>query len=715
MKVTIPTFIGLGILLTTACAEQGVRHHHNPTRGNESFRNQLLLGAGSSRPAPLQVNRSFNLSGENPDGIAQLKLDPASNTWGWVTFDTNKQDLIAPSVSLEEWTRAYIERKRSELGIQPNELVVFDKTVFQPVAGTTLVTFTRSFQDRVVKGAFTQFIFNSMPDGGFKLREIMNNSYGLIQFGTADATAPSLQQAIDAIGIADLQLETSQPVIHPQLARDGRYEFRLATEYTLKDPGEGEKFWVTLDNGSLDILEASSNHIYAKHELLLNTYSRSYVFNDQKPRPFSFVGVTVNGVTQEADIKGVIDTDATQVTINLTSTQSHTGVVNLLTSPNQFYSFPATLMPGGKTTVALSNADPASLNTFLAVHEVVEYAKQFVPNAAQVPLIANGIQANVNMADQQGTFCNAFYNGTSINFFRQGNGCANTALINDVVYHEWGHALDDDLGVVTTPNGITDGAFSEGIGDIIGGYMIKADAIGAGFNLNMADPPIRRLQNNRTHPPANQQEAAVHSAGQIIGGSFWDLRNNLIAVYGPNEGQRMASSLFFRHLTMTDRYVDSYQSVLRLDDNDNNPATRSPSYCAINKAFARHALTGGVTEGDSCVDTDLGLRVRVDVDHGGGSLTLIASSFGADSIVACPGKVATCTDATPGFIEFTKSATNPLTLTGGTKQFYEAKGTVTVKDGITLFSRDATKKIVGFRSLGFKARDTSADLSRTLK
>jgi hypothetical protein len=42
--------------------------------------------------------------------------------------------------------------------------------------------------------------------------------------------------------------------------------------------------------------------------------------------------------------------------------------------------------------------------------------------------------------------CNAYWNGTSVNFFKSGGGCRNTGEIAGVFLHEWGHGLDSNDG-----------------------------------------------------------------------------------------------------------------------------------------------------------------------------------------------------------------------------------------------------------------------------
>ena len=48
------------------------------------------------------------------------------------------------------------------------------------------------------------------------------------------------------------------------------------------------------------------------------------------------------------------------------------------------------------------------------------------------------LTANVNLNQT----CNAYWNGSTINFFRSGGGCANTGELPGVSLHEWGHGLD---------------------------------------------------------------------------------------------------------------------------------------------------------------------------------------------------------------------------------------------------------------------------------
>jgi hypothetical protein len=183
--------------------------------------------------------------------------------------------------------------------------------------------------------------------------------------------------------------------------------------------------------------------------------------------------------------------------------------------------------------------------------------------------------------------CNAYYNG-SINFFNSGSRvsrdgrqltCNNTGEIADVVYHEWGHGLDDNTG------GIADGAFSEGIGDIVSMLITNSPEVGPYF---IADgSPVRNLDDEYQYPP-QPSEREVHKEGLIIGSTWYHLTQLLIEKYGMEVGRDTARRLFLPSLYTSSRYTQQYAAILALDAESDG--SRGPNFCLINAAFARHGL-----------------------------------------------------------------------------------------------------------------------------
>jgi len=253
----------------------------------------------------------------------------------------------------------------------------------------------------------------------------------------------------------------------------------------------------------------------------------------------------------------------------------------------------------------------------------------------EVSLLENGVDMRINYRGN----CNAYYVNKTITLFAAGNGCDNMAFVNDVNYHEWGHGYDDFTGV---RGGITDGAFSEATGDIISAYLTESSNMAPGFNVGQ-ERGIRQLNNQRTYPESVTD--SVHTDGLIVGGAFWDMRKALVERYGRIRGSEKAERYFFRHMLVTDSYLKSYENVLKLDDDDNNPATQSPNYCLITKAFANHGLaTGGNCEDDVkslAYGEDSSIAFAV-FEENTNKVKIHASAKGATSILVCKSNVESC-------------------------------------------------------------------------
>ena len=85
------------------------------------------------------------------------------------------------------------------------------------------------------------------------------------------------------------------------------------------------------------------------------------------------------------------------------------------------------------------------------------------------------LTANMNIANT----CNAYWNGSTINFYRSGGGCGNTGEIAAIFDHEWGHGMDanDVNGGIASPSG-------EGIADLYSALRLGDSCIGRGFYVD---------------------------------------------------------------------------------------------------------------------------------------------------------------------------------------------------------------------------------------
>jgi hypothetical protein len=108
----------------------------------------------------------------------------------------------------------------------------------------------------------------------------------------------------------------------------------------------------------------------------------------------------------------------------------------------------------------------------------------------------------------------------TINFFKSAgpNSCPNTAYV-DVIAHECGHAVDDQLG------GIVDGGYSEGFGDALCQLITRQEIVGRDFRK-----PGSPLRDAKLAPPFNPA-AEVHQQGWSYSGFVFKTINGLKAKY----------------------------------------------------------------------------------------------------------------------------------------------------------------------------------------
>ncbi len=111
---------------------------------------------------------------------------------------------------------------------------------------------------------------------------------------------------------------------------------------------------------------------------------------------------------------------------------------------------------------------PASRSGFYELNKLIEQAKGYLPGNAWLNA---QLTSNMNI----NSTCNAFWNGSTVNFYRSGGGCRNTGEIAAVFDHEWGHGIDDNdtAGALSSS--------SEGYADIAAIYRLQTSCVGHGF------------------------------------------------------------------------------------------------------------------------------------------------------------------------------------------------------------------------------------------
>lgn len=252
-------------------------------------------------------------------------------------------------------------------------------------------------------------------------------------------------------------------------------------------------------------------------------------------------------------------------------------------------SFTSTLSTGANSVSFNSNANIRERSAYYHVNVVHDYMKSFFPSFTSMD---NPLETNI---DVTGT-CNAFYNGSSINFYASGGGCNSFATVADVVYHEYGHGINDKY-YQFIGNNFQNGAMHEGYADVWAMGITENPVLGIGNSSTDPNEAIR-VYNEEPKVYPNDITGEVHNDGEIIAGAWWD--------YGVNIGNTQAMmDLFARTFnagitgpdgTEGQVYVDILIEALSEDDilsngGDNDITNGTPNDIALVNAFDRHGIT----------------------------------------------------------------------------------------------------------------------------
>ncbi len=240
----------------------------------------------------------------------------------------------------------------------------------------------------------------------------------------------------------------------------------------------------------------------------------------------------------------------------------------------------------GSDNTLLLNPSPfedntSQANVFLAHNRVREFIHTLDPSDATADF---PVRANVNIADA----CNAYFDGSSTNYFHSGDGCVNTGY-STIVAHEMGHFLNQLYGSGNGGDG-----FGEGAADVWAMYIYDTPTVGAGL---VNGGFIRTGLNTRAYCGDGNSACygAVHADGEPLGGALWKTRRNLNDSLGNDLGDALADGLFLSWMNAFDQsIIDSVIEIqwLILDDDDGLIENGTPHYTEIDAAFREQGFPG---------------------------------------------------------------------------------------------------------------------------
>lgn len=294
--------------------------------------------------------------------------------------------------------------------------------------------------------------------------------------------------------------------------------------------------------------------------------------------------VTVNGTEQYTDGDGFLPTGVAGPVAGLFELR---GRWSHVTYNNATPNFNATLQEGANT---VSFDTPATVRQRTAYHSVTRIHNHV---NAVLPTFDGMDIMLLTKVDVGGGDCNAFYDGASINFYAEGNGCRSLATVPDVVFHEYGHGINDkyyqDQG-----GSFINGAMNEGYADVWAFTLTQDPVMAAGYMLDDVNSFIRRYDEAPKVYPVDLV-GEVHADGEIIAGAWWDTYR-LLGNDMPLTLQLFAAAYPGLQATAFDgeegqAFRDVLIDVLQADDDDADITNGTPHGDAIVEAFAIHGIT----------------------------------------------------------------------------------------------------------------------------
>lgn len=293
---------------------------------------------------------------------------------------------------------------------------------------------------------------------------------------------------------------------------------------------------------------------------------------------------TANGNNYTTDGSGFVATgEAAGVSLNIPLSGLYSTVRNNGTTP----SVSTTMNATSHIEDFDANATIDELSAYYGVNVIHDYMKSVLPSFNGMDF---SLTTNVDINPHE---CNAFYDGSSINFYVDGSACYSLAKVSDVIYHEYGHGINDNF-YQSQGSFFQNGGMNEGYADVWAFAPNEDPVLGDGHNPSSPTDYIRIYSiDPKVYP--EDLVGQVHADGEIIAGAWWDLYLNLgndmattMSLFaGAYPGLQAATANGNEGVAFTNVLID----VLLADDDDGNLANGTPNSPEIIDAFDKHGIT----------------------------------------------------------------------------------------------------------------------------
>ncbi len=363
------------------------------------------------------------------------------------------------------------------------------------------------------------------------------------------------------------------------------YDFKLVYEMTVSaDIPDAPAEYYTLVDASNGAVLYRHNKISFLDANASGTLYKVSLLTPATVQPLRNLKVDVGGSIYYTDSTGNVQipgSSPVSATFSLEGLWSKTVTTNGTVSPSV-----TTIIGVGPISILFDTATTIRhLSAYYHVNIVHDFMKQYFPLFTTMD---NPLPTRIDLTTGS---CNAFYNGTSINFYATGNGCNSMAQIGDVIYHEYGHGISDQF--YSSHGGSWDnGSMGEGYSDVWAMSITHQPVLGQGYRTSSSTAYIRRYDINKKVYPQDLT-GEVHANGEIIAGAWYDTGLNMGSWADMTS---LFTSTYYDLITAPDGdegklYTDILLSALQHDDNDADLTNGTPHAKQIIDAFALHGIT----------------------------------------------------------------------------------------------------------------------------
>jgi len=212
--------------------------------------------------------------------------------------------------------------------------------------------------------------------------------------------------------------------------------------------------------------------------------------------------------------------------------------------------------------------------SFYHANVVHDFMKSLDPTFTQLDY------AMPTMVGRTDGYCpgNAWWDGVGMNYCAPGSNYYNTGLLGNVIYHEYGHGVTQE---VYQRNSAPEpaGGLHEGNSDVIANFIDRNSVIGYGFSTGTGcGSGIRNAANGLTYPTYNHNGG--HTAGQVIAGFHWLAWQAMLDALPAAEADSVAFATWHygRDLGTPQTFPDQVEWTFLVDDDDAFLGNGTPHY-----------------------------------------------------------------------------------------------------------------------------------------